>query len=49
VVLFGMLTVLKGQAHLLAVSHDGQFIVAGDVWSNIAVWTTSKWEVLTAA
>lgn len=35
---------LKGAAHLLTVSHNGQFIVAGDVWSNIVVWTTSNWE-----
>jgi len=41
-----MLTVLKSPTHLLTVSYNGQFIVAGDVWSNIVVRTTSKWEVL---
>ncbi|XP_069701427.1 U3 small nucleolar RNA-associated protein 4 homolog isoform X2 [Periplaneta americana] len=35
---------LKDAVHLLTISQDGQFIVAGDHKSNIAVWTTSNWK-----
>ncbi|KDR20318.1 U3 small nucleolar RNA-associated protein 4 homolog [Zootermopsis nevadensis] len=35
---------LKDAVHLLTVSHDGQFIVAGDHCSNIIVWTTADWK-----
>lgn len=35
---------LKDAVHLLTVSHDGQFIVAGDHCSNIVAWTTSSWK-----
>jgi hypothetical protein len=45
-VLFDVLIVLKDAVHLLTVSHDGQFIVAGDHQSNIVVWNTSNWKVI---
>jgi hypothetical protein len=38
--------VLKDAVHLLTVSHDGQYIIAGDHGSNIVVWTTSDWKVI---
>jgi hypothetical protein len=38
--------VLKDAVHLLTVSHDGQFIIAGDHCSNIVVFTTSDWKVI---